>query len=155
MVYKNPKRIGHAPRKQKTDSHVISNFSTSMVYKNPKRIGHTPRKQIQTWHRLDVSHTRPAYRVLSRMSFLFFDQHGWHRPKGSVIVSISRIMRHQHSCSVIHKLSAWVRTEIYTLQSCLVFGSRKIKHFAECQLPQRRRSPNFMSHLDEILSSHW
>ena len=81
-------------------------------------------RQILTWHRLDVSHTRPAYRVLSRMSFLIFDQHGWHRPM-SVIVSISRIMRHQHSCSVIHKLSAWVRTEIYTLQSCLVFGSRK------------------------------
>ena len=25
---------------------------------------------------------------------------------------------------------------------------QKIKHYAECQLPQRRRSPNFMSHLE-------
>ena len=39
--------------------------------KNPKSHGHATRKKIQTWHRLYVSHTRPAYRVLSRWHFWF------------------------------------------------------------------------------------
>ena len=86
---------------EKTRKHRSINRSLTRKHRSINRSLKSINQSINQSKFLD-KHGKPEK---DRMSFLIFDQHGWHRPM-SVIVSISRIMRHQHSCSVIHKLSA-------------------------------------------------
>ena len=86
---------------EKTRKHRSINRSLTRKHRSINRSLKSINQSINQSKFLD-KHGKPEK---DRMSFLIFDQHGWHRPM-SVIVSVSRIMRHQHSCSVIHKLSA-------------------------------------------------
>ena len=86
---------------EKTRKHRSINRSLTRKHRSINRSLKSINQSINQSKFLD-KHGKPEK---DRMSFLIFDQHGWHKPM-SVIVSISRIMRHQHSCSAIHKLSA-------------------------------------------------